>query len=414
MNPLVKIGALAHGGAFVGDLISSESDLRQKKTFIRGVVPGEVVEARIEREEKNLTHSSLVKIIEPSPERVTPPCPQFGLCGGCDLQHMTLSAQRQAKRAMVERSLQFQGRLTAERGVSLIGNDLPGLNYRRRITLHLNSSGELGFYRMGSGAVVPIEECFLARPPINAAIRLLKPLCHGIREHCGGIVLEENAGKIFYLFKLRDGAAYDASVFERAAGTLSNVIVEQNGTIVASQEDFLAVSPPRYPTGHFSQVNDAANEILVAHVCASVQGAEITELYAGSGNFSVPLARAGKLVDAVEADPALIQAGEALAADFGLQNKLKFFGSTCERYARKSGLRSSVVLDPPRSGIKTLLEYFSPQRQQEITYVSCSLPTLTRDLKFLVERGFRLRHVAVLDMFPQTHHVETISTLTAC
>lgn len=411
MKIQVRIGALAHGGAFVGDIVSSEGDAPRKKVFIRGAAPGELVEAEILSEEKNLIHASLLNVIETNSERIAPPCPWFGTCGGCDLQYLSITAQREAKRQMVERGLQFQGKLTPREPVKLIGTDLPAYAYRRRISLHLNEQGEIGFYRSGSGDVVHIERCLLAEDTINAGLGLLKPLLQDIKSDVAGVTLEQNDGSLFCLFKLREDAVFPFPEFERAKSSLGNLIVERDSKVIFSQHEFIEEETAHFPAGHFSQVNEAANQVLIATVLDLIHAAHITELYAGAGNFSIPLGQKGVKVDAVEADPLLIRRGLDLAEERGVSDKARFFEATCERYLRSNKVRGTVLLDPPRSGAKPLLEHFRPEKVSYIVYVSCSLPTLTRDLKELVGKGYQLDSVRVLDMFSQTHHVETISVL---
>lgn len=411
MKIKARVGALAHGGAFVADAVPQENQSLRKKVFIRGVAPGELVEAEIWREEKNLVHASLLNVLEANPERTSPPCPWFGACGGCDLQYLSISAQREAKRVMVERALEFQGKLKPRAGVELIGVDLPAYNYRRRISLHLNEQGEIGFYRSGSGDVVNIEYCLLAADVLNKALGTLRPLLPEIALNVGGVTLEESKTELFCVLKIREGSGFPFAGLDAVRKLLPNVIVEQDSKVIFSQRAFTEERTAHFPAGHFSQVNEAGNQILIAAVTMLLQADHITELYAGAGNFSIPLAQRGSTVDAVEADPMLVRRGLELAAEAGVAKKINFFEATCERYLRRNSMRATVLLDPPRSGAKGLLEYFLPAKTKQIVYVSCSLPTLTRDLKELSARGYKLEAVKVLDMFSQTHHVETVSVL---
>ncbi|MBN8549181.1 MAG: class I SAM-dependent RNA methyltransferase [Deltaproteobacteria bacterium] len=413
MKMQVRVGALAYGGAFVADIIDGDPETPKKKVFIRDVAPGEVVEAQLVSEEKNLIHASLLQVVEPSPARITPPCPWFGACGGCDLQHLNIDTQRDAKREMVERALQFQGKLKPLRGVTLIEAALPAFHYRRRVSLHLSENGEIGFYRSGSGDVVDIEYCLLATDDLNAALKSIRPLLPVLCPHIGGITLEQSQNEVFCVLQLRKGSHLEGTAFELAKTKIANLIVEQNSKVLFIQHNFVAEKHPRFPAGHFSQVNESANQVLVAEVLQSIESTYVTELYAGAGNFSIPLAQRGTLVDAVEADPYLARHGKDLVASLGLTDKISIFETTCERYLQRTPPQEAILLDPPRSGAKTILKYFEPQKSKHIVYVSCSLPTLTRDLKELCAKGYTLESVKVLDMFSQTHHVETLSVLKA-
>ncbi len=407
----VQVGALAHGGEFIADIIEAGPEIPKKKVFIRDVVPGERVEAAIVAEEKNLFRADLLRIIEPSPDRTAAPCPHFGICGGCDLQHMRIAAQREAKRVMVERTLQFQGKIQPRRGVALIGKELPEFHYRRRISLHLNAGGDLGFYRAGSGDVVDIERCLLADEKLNAAMSDIRPFVLSMSREIGAITIEEWSGEIFYLLKLREKAGFPFPAWNQVHVQFANIVVERDNRVIFSQRHFGEEDIPSYPTGHFSQINAAGNKVLVDSVCDLVCHGEVTELYAGSGNFSIPLAAKSLNVTAVEADEALVLLGRSRAEEAQLSHQLTFVHATCERYLKRNSLTSTILVDPPRSGMKELLPFFKSPQVNSIVYVSCSLPTLTRDLRALSELGYAVDEVKVLDMFAQTHHVEVLTTL---
>lgn len=412
MELLVRIGGLAHGGAFVSSVADAPPSTSHKKVFVRNVAPGELARVRVVAEEKNLLRAELIEVTEPSTERITPPCPYFGSCGGCDLQHLALTAQREAKRSMVEHMLKFQAKLSAQEGVQLTGAQLPGFHYRRRVTFHLSPDAQIGFYRAGSGEVVDLEQCMLASAPINEALHTLRPVLTSIANSVGAIAIEEEQGAVYYLFKLRDEAKFTPGEFASSRSTCSNLTIEQRGSTLFSQRSFREEQSPSYPAGHFSQVNAAANDILVATVVKELAGRAVTELYAGAGNFSIPLAQSGAHVDAIEADEALVTRGAELASEAGVNDRVTFQHTTCEKFLRRNELGGAVLLDPPRSGMKNLLPHFSAAKQNKVVYVSCGLPTLVRDLRALVEAGFTLQRVMVLDMFAQTHHVETVSVLT--
>lgn len=407
----IKVGGLAFGGAFVADIVSGPETLARKKVFIRDVGPQEIVEARIITEEKNLYHAVAERIVQSSADRVTPPCPYFGVCGGCDLQHLRIGTQREAKRLMVERTLQFQGRLSAREGVQIIGPQLPEYNYRRRVSLHLGTSGELGFYRRNSGDIVDIHACLLATKPLNEALDLFRPLASSLCSCVGGVSLEESDGEVYVLLKLRESAAFPLPSWNSIKSSFSNLVVERKGRVLYSQYAFQEEAVPRHPAGHFSQVNSEANDILISAVVNSISDSTITELYAGAGNFSIPLAKRNFRVTAVEADEALVKQGIRNATQYANEGLINFVHATCEQYLRGHEAAATVLLDPPRSGIKDILQHFSKPHIRTVIYVSCNLPTLVRDLKVLSEVGFELERVQALDMFSQTHHVETISVL---
>lgn len=414
-----RVKSLAHGGAFVCEVINS-SGAPQKKAFIRGVIPQELVEAEIVEEKKNLVEARALRILEPSPARTDPACPLFGQCGGCDLQHMQIAAQRSAKLNMVSDTLRKQGRLVPDGGVSLIGEQLAGFAYRKRIMLHCSTNGEIGFYRQRSGEVVDTACCLLATEKINLALQHLRNCAFSIFEHLSSVVIEEHGNETFLLLRLLEHSRHlnealplilDLPVLE-----IPNLLLLQQRRVLYARyrgNSLERAEDLPVPVGHFSQINQAANELLVETVLAEACASEITDLYAGAGNFSLPLARRGARVQAVELDPKLSALGAKIAADESLQDRLSFETSSCEKFLRRYSLEKLVVLDPPRQGAAEVVKHFDPAVTAKVVYVSCNLPTLCRDLGVLRERGYSLVKVGVLDMFPQTHHVETISVLRA-
>jgi len=422
MKIRAKIKALGYGGSFVGEVIAAGDtpDPRAgKKVFVREVTPGEIVDVEIVKEEQKFILGRLAEVVTPSPNRTPPPCPKFGICGGCDLQHIGLSTQRAAKAEMVRTMLSIQGKLSPRDGVTLLGENLPGLNYRRRIQLHLDRSGALGFYRPNSTAVVAIERCFLALEPLNEAITTLRPITKAIAPVVGGVVLERHGEKTVVIFIVRDEVDTRRrrsdidGLIDEAAPVFPNLIVRRMSEDLYRQSNGAELVGPDSAdaAGHFSQVNAAANEILIDTVLAHVQGASVTDLFAGAGNFALPLARKKMAVTAVELDPALVLYGTRLAREEGLD--VRYVPLPCETFVERHPLSETVVLDPPRAGAKEVVPRFDPAVTKRVVYVSCDLPSLTRDLKTLVERGYIFERLFVVDMFSQTHHVETVAILSA-
>ena len=422
MKVRAKIKALGYGGSFVGEVIplSAAPDPRAgKKVFIREVVPGEIVDVEITKEEPKFILGKATAMVSASPDRVVPPCPSFGVCGGCDLQHLELAAQRSAKTEMVRTMLAVQGKLSPTEGVSLLGTELGGLHYRRRIQLHLDRAGALGFYRAGTTAVVPIERCFLALEPINAAIEMLRPFVKALCAVVGGVIIERHGDDTVVILSIREEVnsrrqktSIEATVRPVAAVFPNLVVRQRNETVVRyRQGSEIGALAGDDAVGHFSQVNAAANTVLVETVLRHIDGATITDLYAGAGNFALPLARTGRAVTAVELDPALVLSGTKLARTEGLD--VRYVPLPCEKFVERHPLGDAVVLDPPRAGAKDVVSRFDPRVTQQVVYVSCDLPSLTRDLKILVERGYHFTQLFVVDMFPQTHHVETVAILRA-
>ncbi|MFM1849102.1 MAG: hypothetical protein RL417_2576 [Pseudomonadota bacterium] len=420
MTVRVFIKSLGYGGVFVGEVVAAgvAPDPRVgKKVLVREVAPGETVDVEIIKEAPKFILGRAVRIEAPCADRTPPPCPKYGVCGGCDLQHLTLSVQRRLKTEMVRTMLGVQGKLHPTHGVTLLGDELPGLYYRRRVQLHLARSGALGFYRAGTTDVVDIERCFLADDAINLALQKIRSLAVRLAPVIEMVIIEHHGEESVVVLRVREEfePRRQAAVFDEmllaVKPLIPNLIVRRRSETLVRQRRGEQIEAPDTTdsAGHFSQVNERANGVLVQTVLGLVDGNEVTDLYAGAGNFALPLARAGKSVTAVELDPALVLAGTKAARDAGLE--LRYHPLPCETFVERHSLGGCVVLDPPRAGAKEVVRHFDPKTTTQIIYVSCDLPSLTRDLKTLVERGYVFERLFVVDMFPQTHHVETVAVL---
>ena len=413
-----NVDGLASGGEFVCNVIDSDSDIIGKKAFIRNVVPGEVIEAEIITEKKSFLKANLIRIIEPSNNRALPPCSYYSLCGGCDLQHINLDEQRELKRQMIASTLKFQAGVEPVNGVNILGSDLPGFHYKRRITLHLNQSGELGFYKRNSNTVVDIEKCYIATALINNCIIKLKPYCQELAGFFDKIFIEETDKNVYLAFIVRPESKHKT---EAIINSLNNVkhlfqnirVLRRNKPVFIQNESKEIETDIDLPVAHFSQGNEAGNKLLISSAISHVKDPSVVELYAGSGNFSLPLARAGHQVTLVETSKVLLDFAKKRAEQEGLTSKLRFMNMSCEKFIRKAKLANTIVLDPPRSGAEKVIQACNPKSTETIVYVSCNLASLCRDIKKLVSAGYNLEQVDFIDMFAQTHHVETVSVLKA-
>jgi len=408
---------LAHGGTMICQVTEGPETLVGKKAFVAGLIPGESGTIVVREDRRSFVEGDLLSIGTPAPQRVSPPCPVFNECGGCDLQYMPIAMQREYKRLMVETTLQRQAGLVLTNPVELLGADLPAFAYRKRISLHLNSLGEIGFYREGSGDVVPISRCLIASDAVNTTLHALQKISFDLAKDIGGITIEEFCDYGVPIFILHEAFSL-AGLTELTAHLKAHFsfgkVYKGNTKHAEWSHQLSADQLLEFSTlSHFSQINEAGNSLLTERVVEHLKAYHgVTEFYAGSGNFSFPLARLGKGVDAIEVDRQLVARGAELAHREGL-DRLEFFAESAERFFShsKRRVRESVLLDPPRSGAKVVSEQLSPNEVEAIVYVSCALPTLARDLATMVKNGFVLERVAIVDMFPQTHHVESVAFL---
>ncbi len=433
MGSSVQVQAIAfvHGGEVIASPIADDTsgpaaqgDMR--KIFVRGLIPKEKGLVSITEEHKNFRRGNLLEVKEASPDRISPPCPYFARCGGCNYQYVPIELQRTLKRSMVETTLQRQAKAVPVNGVTLLGQDLPAYQYRRRISLHLSPSAgpkpaEIGFYREGTGEVIDLDSCLIASPLINETLSKLRSLLSEFESSFGGMVIEEHQGDVFIAAKLREDALEhvdhaDSPAIAMLAQSFKHCCVLANQRPIFSQYDSLEEPPTqrRFPVGRFSQVNAEGNALLQSQVVSLIQHKQVTDLFAGAGNFAIEIAKSGRLVEAVELDAELVHLGKIASFEAGLSDaQLSFVESSCENYLEVATPRPCVVLDPPRSGADAVVRQLTPSISPQVIYVSCSLPTLCRDVKTLQARGYKLQQTWVVDMFAQTHHVETISVFQA-
>jgi 23S rRNA (uracil1939-C5)-methyltransferase len=409
----VQISALATGGACVGTITDPEP-LRGKKAFVSCSIPGEEVTARVTFSKKSFVAADVVSIRNPSPERIAPRCPVFGQCGGCDLQHIKLSAQRSLKASMVADLLRVHGGVEARDGISILAPDLPGFDYRRRMSFHINKKREFGLYRKNGRQIVEITSCAISTPTINEWIAGNLELIKECAPEIETVTVEDHAGVIFLAFEVhpKNTNALETlapkPAFKELCSRYPNLQVNFRHKPIFRATQRSDDAPP---VGHFSQNNELANKAMIEYLIKNVASEEVTDLYAGAGNISIPLAQAGKRVTAVEVDPHLVRFGEWRAREAGLAERLTFHTKSCEKWVEKNTPDATVVLDPPRGGALEVCQRLDSQQCPTLLYVSCYPPTFARDVQVLQERGYELLSVKVLDMFPQTYHSELVGIL---
>ena len=399
----VEIDGLAMGGDAIGrqrDPVGAESASDGRATFVPLAAPGERVRVRIEREKGRAAWGELTAIERPSTDRVPPPCPLFGGCGGCQWQHVSIDAQRAAKKAMVERALGI-----AIPPVRVAG---PDFGYRDRAKLTVGKAGALGFHARRSHEVVDLGEpprCPLFGPELARALPALRALARGMAP---GIELEVQAGAEGVHLNVVRGDALSAAHARREIDRLNEAGVvglslAGKPTLGRAEVDVAEPgSPPlAIAAGGFAQVGRAANAALVAAVMEAVgpDPGVVLEMYAGSGTFTRHLvARGGGRVFACDGDPAAVERGR------------RNVPAAAWSARPPPDSPDTVVLDPPREGADRFHLTAAIRARRRIVYVSCDPQTLGRDARHLKADGFRLVEAVALDLMPQTFHVEVVAT----
>lgn len=391
--------------------------------FVPLTVPGDRVRARVVSETAAGFRGELVELLSPGPARAEPPCPHFGVCGGCALQMLEEPAYLAWKEAQVDKALSHAALSPLER--------LPMIRTpprsRRRVSLAAQRRGReiiVGYRQRLSHRVVPIESCLLLQPALED---LLAPLADELRETgfaAGDIVATacENGVDL----ALGGLEAPDLELRERLAAFAEaqdlarlSLLDEEGGyepLVVrrSPQVSFGGVSVA-VPPGVFLQASKAGEEALTAAITSELGGAahHVAELFCGVGSFTFPLSRVGR-VDAFEADEAALVALGAAVRMNGLAGRITAQRRDLFRQplrAQELAAYTAVVFDPPRAGAKDQAAQIAQSGVPLVVAVSCNPATFARDVRLLVDGGYRLVKVATLDQFPWSPHVELVGVL---
>jgi 23S rRNA (uracil1939-C5)-methyltransferase len=399
-----------------------------KVVFVRGAAPEETVDATVHEDHGRFAFADLIGVVEPSAARRSPPCPYLPRCGGCPWQHLRYGAQLTAKAAVVREHLRRIGGLDVT--VEPVAPSPSEFGTRSRLKLRVQER-TIGFLAGGAHDLVPVDTCLLAAPALAAAMPLAAELVRRLETSAQRIelVLAEPTGSRVVLVAQCEGgwvAGDDAACRALAArANVGGVVLAGRGWRHVWGDDRVTIAPEpdlalSLRAGTFSQVNPAANQMLVATVlrlAAARGGLRVIDLYAGAGNLSLPLARRGATVWAVEQQPQAVRDGRANAKRLGLTQCRFLHRRAAPAIASFAARRESVdlvVLDPPRNGAADVIAPLLRLAPQRLVYVSCNPSSLARDLKLLGTR-YRLDCVQPLDLFPHSYHVETVAAATlAC
>jgi 23S rRNA (uracil1939-C5)-methyltransferase len=429
---LVQIEKLVHGGR---GLAHQES----LALFVEGVLPGEEVRVQLERMRKGYAEGRLLEIIKPSPDRTTAPCPVYGRCGGCQLQHASATAQLELKRAILQETLARVGGLTDVAVPPLAASpEVYGYRSRARLAVVVPPRGaaSLAYFEEGSHRPVPIAHCPLLAPRLNEAVAHLTHTLAGSRAMASllqevRLGLSVTSGEVVLQYVAeRCQRAQAAAWFERVrtgfVGVKGQVMIAGRGaqhrrwvggdtTLI---EDVVGLRL-RCSDRSFVQANWKLNAMVVETVAAwALEGKSdaplrVLELYAGIGNFGLLIARAGALVTFVEGNRSAL-ADARYNARANHIGRCRFRSESAEAFLAGSepGEYDLVLMDPPRTGLsKEALAGLVHLKPSRILYLSCDPPTLARDLRAMQEAGYRVTRLQGYDMFPQTMHIETLVEL---
>jgi len=374
--------------------------LNGRVVFAPFVLPGERVRARARQEKPGLVRADTLEVVQPAPERVAPPCEYFGRCGGCHYQHAPYEYQLAVKCRILGEELRRLGRIEAPREIAVVSGEPWG--YRNRAQLHVED-GRLGYREARSHRLCAVDHCPIASPKLNQAIGALVRMMRDGRwprfVRSLEVFTDEQQVQINVLDTDRPVAR---RFFEWCAEEIPGVVpgpLDYEGRFRVSSNSFF-------------QVNRFLPNRLVEIALGSAQGETALDLYAGVGLFSLPLARRFRRVVAVESGGGAVRDLQFNAGRAGLENLVAEQRAAEEFLALWRKPADFILLDPPRAGIgKGVVERLAALRAPRVTIVACDPATLARDLAGLLAARYRLKRLTVVDLFPQTFHLETVAEL---
>ncbi|WP_049009496.1 23S rRNA (uracil(1939)-C(5))-methyltransferase RlmD [Citrobacter koseri] len=390
-----------------------------KALFIPGLLPQEKGDVVITEDKKQFARAQVKRRLNDSPERETPRCPHFGVCGGCQQQHASVALQQRSKSAALSRLMKCD--------VAEVIADTPW-GYRRRARLSLNylpktQQLQMGFRKAGSSDIVDVRQCPILVPQLEALLPRVRACLESLQghRHFGHVELvQAGNGTLMVLRHTAPLSAADREKLERFSHS------EGLSLFLAPQSDILEPltgEAPWYDSNglrltfsprDFIQVNEGVNQKMVARALEwlDIQPDDrVLDLFCGMGNFTLPLATRAASVVGVEGVPALVEKGRENARRNGLQNVTFFHENLEEDVTKQQWAKNGfdkILLDPARAGAAGVMKHIIKLKPIRIVYVSCNPATLARDSDALLNAGYQIQRLAMLDMFPHTGHLESM------
>jgi 23S rRNA (uracil1939-C5)-methyltransferase len=404
-----------------------------KAIFVVGALAGERVRLRFTGKHRHYDEAVVEEVLNASPDRVTPRCPHFGVCGGCALQHLDPLAQIMAKQRVLLENLERIGKVQPQTVLAPLTDSPWGYRRKARLSVKfVEKKGRVlvGFRESNGRYVADITRCEVLHPAVGERIQAITALIESLDAKRDIPQIEVAAGDdlVALIFRhLQPLSANDRDALVEFGKTHELGIYLQPGGIDSvaplwPQDAHLSFRLPAYAVEldfqplDFIQVNAGMNRRMIDHALALLdpQPADrVLDLFCGLGNFTLPLARRAARVAGVEGEAGLVRRAGENARRNGIEN-VDFFSADLAADQRATPWAKAdydlLLLDPPRSGAAAVLEYLPKRGVRRVVYVACHPGSLARDAGILVEQhGFTLAGAGVMDMFPHTAHVESIA-----
>ncbi|WP_028022962.1 23S rRNA (uracil(1939)-C(5))-methyltransferase RlmD [Enterovibrio calviensis] len=397
----------------------------KKPVFIAGALPGEDVVVQVTEDKRQFARAKLIKVSKPSAERVKPFCQHYGRCGGCNLQHLAHDAQIEAKQETLSQLMKKFAAADLTQDAPVRSEDL---GYRRRVRLSVKISKdgklEMGFRQRSSKDIVTVTHCPVLDTDLDSLLPKVYALLDGLRGRriIGHIELVgSDAGRVLFVRAVKPLHDEDVASLKQFADEQALILYVQQADADAER---LSGESPHYSLDtltlafepqDFIQVNADINQKMIAQALdwlALSDDDNILDLFCGLGNFSLPIATQVASVVGVEGVDDMVQRASENAKRNGLGNA-SFYHANLELDAAGSDWGkqrySKVLLDPARAGALGVMPYVAQSGAERVVYVSCNPATLARDSQALLERGYTLARLGMLDMFPHTGHLESMA-----
>jgi 23S rRNA (uracil1939-C5)-methyltransferase len=436
----LTIEKLIYGGDGLARL-PADPQGRRKAVFVPLALPGETIEAQIIEENPGFARAQLENVIQTSPDRIAPGCPYFGACGGCHYQHVGYEQQLELKKSILRETIERIAKLELP---EITAHPSPPWHYRNRTRMHIHHEPEfaIGYYRMGSRELLPIRECPISAEVINRALLSIWAIGSEIPKEVAEVEFfcSHDQQQLMVELWLKSTPSNLETQFRPVADLLQAALPELASVAVLRQpsrgkESAESVAAPeldangsaaslvgvfggaalryhsagfdyRVSAGSFFQTNRFLAEELIRLATTGRSGHLAFDLYAGVGLFSLPLAKSFKQVIAVESSPQSVS-----DLRHNAPSNVRVTSSTTEQFLARKQKQSPdfVLVDPPRGGLSPkIASAIARLGPRQISYVSCDPSTQARDLGPLLKAGYRISGAHLMDLFPQTYHIESL------
>jgi 23S rRNA (uracil1939-C5)-methyltransferase len=428
----VTISSLNHEGRGI-------THIEGKTIFVDQALPDEIVDIEITKKHSRYHEAEVIKIIQASPDRITPKCQHFDICGGCQLQHLSSEAQLQLKKNNLIEQFKHLGKINTESLTFLdpITSAPWGYRYKGRLSVKYVEKKQkllIGFHEKNGRYIADISRCEILHSKVGLNIELIRQCIFSlsIYKHIAQIEIASDAEHTALIIRHLTELPENDRLLLKKFGEENHfyIYLQPNKPdnleklVPDNQDDFdlgYSINDIQfkfYPTD-FTQINPAVNDKMInlAIKLLDLKTEDIVlDLFCGLGNFSLPMAKIAHSVTGIEGDKNMVGRAKYNASLNQLSNTAFFTSNLFELDPQEPWLNkkyTKILLDPPRTGAVEILPFLHTLNPERIVYVSCNPATLARDVGELVNKyGYQLKMLCLMDMFPQTKHIESIILLT--